>query len=142
MDLGDRLRTLRKAAGISRSELARVVGLTPGAIRKIEESEVNGPGFESGLRLAAALRCWPDELLDLAFPVDLTFSAQGVLVEARFRLRGGEAARLDIIRAVRLALASVAEVEPDEHLAAVEAELAELHRRTGAALEAVARLKG
>jgi|SRR5690348_8537408 len=142
MDLGDRLRQLRRDANFSRAELARAVGLTPGAIRKIEESEVRGPGFESGLRIAHALGVWPDELLVKPFPCDLTFATRGVLVEARFRLRGDEAARAGIVRAVRSALAAIGDVGPDEHLAAVETELAELHRRTGAALEAVERLKG
>ena len=54
MSFGQHLRRLRKAAGLSRAELARQAGVPPSTLRNWE-ADRGFPGLPAALRLAAAL---------------------------------------------------------------------------------------
>ena len=56
---GERLRRLRKAAGLSASALANAVGVTEGSIRQMESGQTKMASFVIGLRLAKALGVGP-----------------------------------------------------------------------------------
>lgn len=147
MDTGDRLRQLREASGLSRTELARKIGVGDGAIRKIEESESSAPSFGNGLLIAKNLRCWPDEIaFTRPFPSDLTFRHEGALVEIRLRVRAGSGnPRPKIVRILRTHLAAIGEVsgnEDSERIEALEGEILDLQRRAAEALIEIERLKG
>jgi transcriptional regulator with XRE-family HTH domain len=53
--LGDRIRELREARGLSRDALASKVGLSAIYIRKLEDNERTSPSFPVLERLARAL---------------------------------------------------------------------------------------
>jgi Zn-dependent peptidase ImmA (M78 family)/DNA-binding XRE family transcriptional regulator len=60
---GERLRSIRKARGLSLRDLAGRVGVTPPAILKYEKGEVNQPNHGLILRIAHALEVEFDDLL-------------------------------------------------------------------------------
>lgn len=61
MQIAANIKTLREQKGMSQEELARMCGLSRGAIAKIETSW-KFPSFESGLRIAKALGVTCEEL--------------------------------------------------------------------------------
>lgn len=58
-----RLARLRRAAGLSQSELARRVGLTPASISLLESADSKGPSATTLIAIAAVLECNPAWLL-------------------------------------------------------------------------------
>lgn len=52
---GQRMRRLRESQLIGVDVLAEIVGVTPGAIRRMESGETKDPGIFKALRIAAAL---------------------------------------------------------------------------------------
>jgi DNA-binding XRE family transcriptional regulator len=56
-----KLRQTRKAAGLNKSQLARIVGSTQPTISNIEEGR-NSPSLDLSLRIAAALGTTVDDL--------------------------------------------------------------------------------
>lgn len=57
-------RKIRKQRGLKQCELARMVGLEQGSLSDIE-NEKKKPSFDVLIRLAIALNCSLDELVDL-----------------------------------------------------------------------------
>jgi DNA-binding XRE family transcriptional regulator len=53
-DFGDRLKTLREAAGLSQEALARAAGISTSAVAKLEQKRVE-PSWPTVLELAKAL---------------------------------------------------------------------------------------
>src|SRR5579863_2764811 len=60
--LGKVIKRLRKTKGLTADALARSVGITENAIRKIESGESKEPRFSTGLRMAAVLGVSPLQL--------------------------------------------------------------------------------
>jgi predicted nucleotidyltransferase/DNA-binding XRE family transcriptional regulator len=60
---GNRLKRLRTMKGITAEQLARRVGVTENAIRKLEAGDIREPRFSAGLRMAAALEADPQSLI-------------------------------------------------------------------------------
>jgi len=60
--LGNRLRTMRLARGISRSSVARSAGLDPAQLFRIENADNATPTFSTVARLARVLEVSLDEL--------------------------------------------------------------------------------
>jgi transcriptional regulator with XRE-family HTH domain len=54
---GRKLATLRKDAGLSQVHLAKLTGLDPSAIAKLERGIQTNPKFDTLLALARELRC-------------------------------------------------------------------------------------
>lgn len=81
--LGSRIRACRLAKGLSASALARRVGITENAIRKIESGDSKEPRFSTGVRIAAALGVSPSELV----PADDTADAPPDLALTLRRIR-------------------------------------------------------
>ncbi len=65
-DLGERLRSLRKARGWTQEELAAASGLTRSHISRLEGGDIQLPSRDRLLRLATALGTTPDDLLAAA----------------------------------------------------------------------------
>lgn len=61
--IGERLKSLRKAKGLSRPKLSHLVDMDAGWIGQIEMGRVN-PGAVLIIRLARALECQPGDLLN------------------------------------------------------------------------------
>ncbi len=57
-------REIRKQRGLKQCELARMVGLEQGSLSDIENEKKN-PSFDVLIRLALALDCSLDELVDV-----------------------------------------------------------------------------
>lgn len=53
--LGDRIRILREAAGLTQAELAKRVGTQPSQISRIEDADYAGHSVETLRRIAKAL---------------------------------------------------------------------------------------
>jgi transcriptional regulator with XRE-family HTH domain len=62
-DLGRRVAYRREELGLSREDLARLAGTDPGYVSYLEEVAVAQPTMATLLRLAAALKISPEELL-------------------------------------------------------------------------------
>jgi transcriptional regulator with XRE-family HTH domain len=62
MPIGDRLKELRKAAGLSQMELARASGLSLSIITQLEQGRATDPKLSTLKALAKALGCTLDEL--------------------------------------------------------------------------------
>ena len=54
---GRKLATLRRDAGLSQVHLAKLTGLDPSAIAKLERGNQTNPKYDTLLALARALRC-------------------------------------------------------------------------------------
>jgi transcriptional regulator with XRE-family HTH domain len=54
---GQKLATLRKDAGLSQVHLAKLTGLDPSAIAKLERGQQDNPKLSTLLALARELRC-------------------------------------------------------------------------------------
>ena len=67
MRVGENVRRLRLEAGLSQSELARLVEVSAPMICQIERG-TKSPSFQLGMLLAAALNCSPEELSGDARP--------------------------------------------------------------------------
>lgn len=61
--LGQQIKRLRRSKGLTADALARQVGVTENAIRKLEAGDSKEPRFSTGIRLAAALSTSPEVLL-------------------------------------------------------------------------------
>ena len=61
--VGANIKRLRKARGLTADALARSVGITENALRKLEAGDSKEPRFSTGLRLAIALDAQPQMLL-------------------------------------------------------------------------------
>jgi transcriptional regulator with XRE-family HTH domain len=87
--IGARVQTIRERRGLKRAALAAKLGVGEGAIRKIEDGLTRQPKFSNGLRLAATLGVWPDEVaFESAFRSDLNVTIDGTPVEIRLRIEG------------------------------------------------------
>ena len=62
--LGPTLKRLRLAKGLTADALARTVGITENAVRKLEAGDSKEPRFSTGLRIADALGLAPHALID------------------------------------------------------------------------------
>jgi predicted nucleotidyltransferase len=62
-ELGLRVKELRRRSGLTAAALARCVGVTENAIRKIESGASKEPRFSTGLRIARALGVEPAAIL-------------------------------------------------------------------------------
>jgi transcriptional regulator with XRE-family HTH domain len=62
MPIGDQLKELRKAAGLSQMELARASGLSLSVITQLEQGRATDPKLSTLKALAKALGCTLDEL--------------------------------------------------------------------------------
>ena len=62
-EIGRQVRRLRRERGISAGTLAKRVGVTENAIRKLESGDSQEPRFSTGLRIARALQVEPREIL-------------------------------------------------------------------------------
>ena len=58
--LGLRIKSARRARGLTAAELALRAGITENAVRKIESGDSKEPRFSTGLRIAAVLGVGPD----------------------------------------------------------------------------------
>jgi transcriptional regulator with XRE-family HTH domain len=63
MHIGDRIRSRRKALGMTQQMLAKQVGITRGAVSQVEKRHTHGPRPEHLLAYAKALRTTPAELV-------------------------------------------------------------------------------
>ena len=61
--VGANIKRLRKAKGLTADALARSVGITENALRKLEAGDSKEPRFSTGLRLARALDTQPQTIL-------------------------------------------------------------------------------
>jgi predicted nucleotidyltransferase/DNA-binding Xre family transcriptional regulator len=61
--LGRDIKRLRLARGLTADALARSVGITENAIRKLEAGDSKEPRFSTGLRIASTLRVDPGKLV-------------------------------------------------------------------------------
>jgi transcriptional regulator with XRE-family HTH domain len=146
VSIGERLQTLREARGMDRDSLALKVGVEPGAIRKVEQSENRQPAFQNGVQIAKTLGVWPDELaFDKAFRSHISFDVDGEVVELRLRFQGSDVGKnRAVVRALRELIGkgfSVSAGDDAEQIAAVEVELLALRERTESAMEILQRLK-
>lgn len=145
MDLGSRLKALREQRGLSLVELARSVGMSESALRKVEESDTGAPSFPNGVEIARALRCWPDELArERPHRSDIVFEVEGVRVELRLRVHGDHETRGRALSAVRGAVATIAELprdEQQERLKALEAELQAIYAQAQRTLAEIRALR-
>lgn len=64
MTIGDRIRYLRELQGYKQAELAMKAGITQAAISNLETDSSRKPSAPTLLRLAEALECDPQWLLD------------------------------------------------------------------------------
>jgi len=80
--IGSRIRTSRKAAGLTQSELAEAIGVEPESVNRIENGKLN-PARETLQKVAAALGVKLASLLDDDSPVQV---AKPSLTPARRRL--------------------------------------------------------
>ena len=62
MPFKDRLRELRKAAGLTQMDLASAAGVTLSAITQMEAGKIGSPRFDTIKALARALGCTLDDL--------------------------------------------------------------------------------
>jgi hypothetical protein len=60
--IGSRIKKLRRAQGLTASELARRTGITENAVRKLEAGDSAEPRFTTGLRIARELGVTPDAI--------------------------------------------------------------------------------
>ena len=63
-----RLHQLRMAKGFTQQELAARSGISQGVISYIESGMTQNPRFETMAKLADALGCRLEELMDIHFP--------------------------------------------------------------------------
>lgn len=79
--LGERIKQLRTAAGMSQADLARAVGISQNAVSMWEKGERQSPRGDSLLKLARALGVEPGSLFEVGPPVTptLTLDQQRVL---------------------------------------------------------------
>jgi putative transcriptional regulator len=68
--VGERLVQLRQERGVSQSELARVSGVNPSTISRIERGEIPSPGTETIRKLAYALSVSGSDLMPDVAPND------------------------------------------------------------------------
>jgi transcriptional regulator with XRE-family HTH domain len=61
MEMGTRLQRLRKAAGLSQSQLARAAGVPLGSLQQWEQGR-RTPLLDAAARIAVALQCSIDDL--------------------------------------------------------------------------------
>ena len=63
--MGNNLKELRKAAGLTQAELAKKSGVNLSMIQFYEQGfkDLNKAAFETGLRIAEALDCDPRDLI-------------------------------------------------------------------------------
>ncbi len=69
MSIGDKVRRIRQAQGLSMRELARKVGVSPSLISQIERNQVS-PSFSTLKGLAKALNEDPSSLIDDRIPLE------------------------------------------------------------------------
>jgi transcriptional regulator with XRE-family HTH domain len=62
MPIGDRLKEMRRAAGLSQMDLARVSGLSLSIITQLEQGRADDPKLSTLKALAKALDCTLDDL--------------------------------------------------------------------------------
>jgi transcriptional regulator with XRE-family HTH domain len=60
---GQKLRTLRRAAGITQRELAKKVGVDFSYISKLENDRLPPPAADTAVKISGALGITPDELV-------------------------------------------------------------------------------
>lgn len=63
MKIGEKIKLYREAKGINKSELARIINVSPAYITKLEKGEKQNPSNEVILKIAAALDINPKDLL-------------------------------------------------------------------------------
>jgi|GEM_PF-2220727 len=81
MQLGERIITLREIAGLNRSELARMMGVTPQAIQKWEAG--GGLRVERLQELADALNCTLDDLISSEGPKQIVMTEKKQIPPSR-----------------------------------------------------------
>lgn len=59
MTIGNRIRSIRVARGLSQTKLAKIIGVTQGALSQIEVGFVKAVKAETLVRLASALQTNP-----------------------------------------------------------------------------------
>lgn len=64
----NRIKELRKARGLTQTELAERAGVSQQYIARLEKGNVKSPNLLNGLRLAAALGVEPEELISDTSP--------------------------------------------------------------------------
>jgi transcriptional regulator with XRE-family HTH domain len=62
--IGDRLKQIRKARGMSKEALAKAIGVDQSAISKIERGDSKGASAENLLKIAAVLQTNPQWLIN------------------------------------------------------------------------------
>lgn len=143
--LGERIKALREARGLTRAELAQRIGINVGSLRKLEEGVASSPSFAHGVELARVLGAWPDEIArEKPHRSDVVFDVEGVRCELRLRVYGGHEARRRTMMALREALGTITTLPRDvqqERLDALEAELAEIYRRASDTLAEIRALR-
>jgi transcriptional regulator with XRE-family HTH domain len=80
--LGERLRAVRQALGVTITEAAEAAGVTEGTIRQLEGGAITSPSLFVGLRLAEYLRVDP---YYLAFGEHSSVTARLAAVERRVK---------------------------------------------------------
>lgn len=87
--IGSRVRRLREALGITRTDLASRVGLSAQAIAALENGVSKQPSFTVGILLSRVLRVWPSTLAGLEQATTLHFESDdgkfrfGIIVDYR-----------------------------------------------------------
>lgn len=142
-NIGGRVEALRERRGLTRAGLAAKLAVGEGAIRKIENGITRQPKFSNGVRLAAALAVWPDELaFEDAFRSDLRVTVDGTPVEIRLRVDGPiDPARHHVIAEIignALATAKMPTTPQPKDPQAILAEILALNERIAERLKALA----
>ncbi|MFG2638556.1 helix-turn-helix domain-containing protein [Streptomyces sp. NPDC048362] len=69
LKFGQRVQILRERRGMTRTQLAGLIGVSPHTLKKIENAQTNAPGLEMVMRIAEALRV--RDLADLTGQPDM-----------------------------------------------------------------------
>lgn len=68
---GQRLKSARRAAGISQLDLARLIGVTNSTLSRLEAGQVGNPTWDLIDRYCDAVRCNPLPIIEPYFPQSL-----------------------------------------------------------------------
>lgn len=76
MELKDKIKKMRENRNLSKSELARIIGVSPAYITKLENGDKKNPSLEIKVKLAKALNTTVSELIGL----NDAFAGPGMLI--------------------------------------------------------------
>lgn len=94
LDIGDRIRTTRKAAGLSQEDLARRAGMSLKGMGDIERGDIADPHYTSLKKIADGLGMSVGELLGEPVPLDKPAGREARLAPRIERLEGLELTEL------------------------------------------------